>query len=360
MPLTLPTLFSAFISSIRTSDSEMEKLKRAHILLRDRLTSHPSLKDLIFTTFIQGSYRRRTSLQPIGGKRSDVDVVVVTKLPESVRPKDALAKFAPFVERYYPDKGRAQARSIGIHTESVDMDLVITSAPSVADEELIEAIAQDDDLDNEIPWRSKAVWAPLLKAARQDSADWKISPLRIPDCSADCWEDTHPIAQLEWTSAKNESCNGHFSNIVRALKWWKYNKHPTPSKPRSYPLERMIAECCPDGITSIAEGIAATLHNMARRFTKVRLPLFDHGTQCDVLQRITDSEFYALVSVLPDAARTAQRAIDAASASEAALHWQALFGKQFPDPSSDDGGGEGGRRFTRRESSSDPDSGRFA
>lgn len=358
MALTLTTAFGTFISAIRTSDEEKERLKKAHTQLRDRLTSHPSLKDLIVTTFVQGSYRRHTSLQPVGDKRSDVDVVVVTKIPESVKPKDALAKFASFVERYYPDIGRAQPRSIGIHAESLDMDLVITSAPSEASEEIAELIGQDDDFDNEIPWRTKAAWAPLLKAAgaRQDSADWKSYPLRIPDCSADHWEDTHPIAQLEWTVNKNELCNGHFIDVVRALKWWKYESHPTPSKPKSYPLERMVAECCPNGITSVAEGITATLFGMAARFSGPRQPLYDHGTRCDVLGRTSDEEIFALASVLPAAANHAQSAIEAASASEAAAHWRELFGEKFPSPN--DGGG-GSRKFTRRESSSDPDSGRF-
>ena len=38
------------------------------------------LKDIIVTTFLQGSYRRSTAVRPKQGKRSDVDIVVVTKL----------------------------------------------------------------------------------------------------------------------------------------------------------------------------------------------------------------------------------------------------------------------------------------
>ena len=45
---------------------------------------------------------------------------------------------------------------------------------------------------------------------------------------------------------------------MKAIKWC-VEKHTEPKHPKGFPLERLIGECCPDGIESVAEGMMKTL-----------------------------------------------------------------------------------------------------
>lgn len=59
----------------------------------------------IETTFLQESYKRATIVRPKQGKRSDIDIVVVTKLDkEEVTPEEApVQKQAVFTKREEPN-----------------------------------------------------------------------------------------------------------------------------------------------------------------------------------------------------------------------------------------------------------------
>lgn len=60
----------------------------------------------------------------------DVDVIVVTNIDhDTVSAQEAFAIITPFVKKYYQNYEQ-QKRSIGISLPEVDMDLVITAAPS--------------------------------------------------------------------------------------------------------------------------------------------------------------------------------------------------------------------------------------
>ena len=139
MAQKMVTYFNDFLKNIRLTDNQVNELKSAHTTLRNRLMADEDLKDIIVTTFLQGSYRRSTAVRPKQGKRSDVDIVVVTKLDkEEVTPEKALNVFEPFLEKYYEGKYRKQGRSWGIEMTHVDLDVVPTSAPSLAEQGLLE------------------------------------------------------------------------------------------------------------------------------------------------------------------------------------------------------------------------------
>lgn len=107
MAQKMVTYFNDFLKNIRLTDNQVNELKSAHTTLRNRLMANEDLKDIIVTTFLQGSYRRSTAVRPKQGKRSDVDIVVVTKLDkEEVTPEEALDVFKPFLEKYYDGKYR--------------------------------------------------------------------------------------------------------------------------------------------------------------------------------------------------------------------------------------------------------------
>lgn len=131
--MELPSYFKDFLQEIRPTDNHNNGSITGHRTLRNRLLEDKDLSPIIINTFLQGSYRRATAIRPRGENRADVDVVVVTKLSEQLTPQQAMNLFVPFLDKHYKDKWEFRGRSIRIALSYVDLDLVITSAPSEAD-----------------------------------------------------------------------------------------------------------------------------------------------------------------------------------------------------------------------------------
>ena len=353
--MDLPSYFADFLSDIRPTQEQRDELKAGHEELRGHWNAYQPLKPIIVTDFLQGSYKRGTAVRPSNGKKSDVDIVVVTRLSEDeYNPEGAIALLTPFLDKHYAGRWTPQGRSVGIQLDEIEMDLVLTSAPKEAQVGLLksEGITSDDALDDDAP-------EPLRKALNE-AARWKGEPLRIPDREAKRWEHTHPIAQLEWTSAKNARCDGHFLGVVKAIKWWKYECRADVDKPRSYPLERIIGECCPDRLDSVAQGVALTLERITSDYATGKPRLDDYGTGRDVLARISAGEFNAFHTAAREAAAIARRALQSETRAESVALWKQLFGSRFPDAPGSGGASPPSGGFTRREGPSEPSRGRFA
>lgn len=369
--MQLPSYFSDFLHEIRPTGRQIEDFKKGHTLLRQRLLEDEKLAPCIVTTFLQGSYRRRTAIRPQGEKRPDVDVVVVTRLSEDeYTPERALQLFEPFVQKHYAGKYKLQGRSIGIRLSYVDLDLVITSAPSEA---VIGALKKDEQSESTLGLLEEDILSDAwdltlgegLKVIGSAEPQWKNEPLRIPDREAKVWQRTHPLEQMEWTRQRNARTSGYYVNVVKALKWWRRINFDTPKHPKSYPLERIIDECCPDGIPSIADGVVETLEAIARMYeTHARLKLVptlpNHGVpEQNVLHRITGDDFAAFHGQVVAAADVARRALDAESVDESVKLWKQLFGDKFPKAPPQGGNGQKGG-YTPRQEISKVGSGRFA
>lgn len=382
--MRLNTYFNDFLAEIRLQTNHRNDLKTGHKTLRKRLKEDEKLSDIVVNTFLQGSYRRATAIRPHQGKRADVDVIIVTKIPETVTPEEAMKLFVPFLNEHYEGKWEFQGRSIAINLSYVDLDMVITSAPSEADEEALKSasVSDEETLEDARDWRLVSEWigfseriSPtltdlMLKRASQQP-EWMLNPLRIPDRDAECWQSTHPLEQIKWTRDKNSACNTHYVNVVKALKWWRRINHTDPKYPKGYPLEHAIGLCCPNNIDSVAEGVTLTLENMVDTFAEdynaKRVPvLADHGVpEHNVWHRITVDDFTAFYEQVRDAAKIARRALDEDSVNKSALAWQELFGSRFPDPPKDKTNGndhssqkQGG--FTPRVEVTTPGKGRYA
>ena len=65
---------------------------------------------------------------------------------------------------------------------------------------------------------------------------------------------------------KNNSCNGHYINVVKAIKWSHRFMRKDMKYPKGYPLEHMIGVCCPDSITSVAQGVTTNARKYRRSF----------------------------------------------------------------------------------------------
>lgn len=369
--MQLPSYFSDFLRDIRPTGRQIQDFKKGHTLLRQRLLADDKLAPCIVTTSLQGSYRRRTAIRPQGEKRPDVDVVVVTRLGESeYTPERAIQLFEPFAQKHYAGKYKLQGRSIGISLSYVDLDLVITSAPS---EVVIGVLKRDEQSEstlegideNDLPEAWDLTLDQGLRLVKSSEPQWKNEPLRIPDREAKSWQRTHPLQQMEWTRERNGSTNGHYINVVKALKWWRRINFDTPKHPKSYPLERIIDECCLDGITSIAEGVVVTLEVATRMYRTHALlkqvpVLANHGVpEQNVLHRIAGEDFAVFYGQVVAAAQVARRAYDAESVDESVTLWKQLFGDKFPKAPPTGGNGQNGG-FSPRDEVSKVSGGRFA
>ncbi|MDR9748534.1 SMODS domain-containing nucleotidyltransferase [Paenibacillus taichungensis] len=341
--MNIPTYFARFLKEIRLTDNQVSELITGHSTLRKRLSEDEDLSKIIVSTFLQGSYRRSTAVRPKGESRSDVDVIVVTRLSmeEYSDPADALQVFVPFMEKHYEGKYEIQGRSIGISLSYVDLDVVITAAPSESEEGILESSSVTDTraLDEVDIWSLKKSWtvinednntdAVLRTESNDTESEWKTVPLWIPDREAEEWKQTDPLAQIKWTRDKNKSCNRHYVNVVKALKWWRRINN-IPKHPKGYPFEHLIGLCCPDDIQSVGQGVTEVLEGIVNDYTnKPVMP--DHGVpDHDVMARVTDehyNEFYELIKI---AANIARKATDATTVKESAEAWNELFGSKFP------------------------------
>lgn len=324
--MDLQTYFTDFLEQIRPGDDERRAHTEAHTQLRERLASDERLDGLFLSTFLQGSVRRSTAVRTDGDRRPDVDVVIVTRLDEGrCTPDQALQLFVPFLRDHYPGSWDRQGRSLGITDRrlDVDLDLVVTSAPSSAD-----AFALRDG-----GWSQDVT----LEEERAPDEDWRLAPLRIPDRDLAHWRWAHPLAQHIWTRQKNARTNGHYVNVVKALKWRQRIHPPLRRALRGYPLEHLIGVCCPDGLRSVAEGVTRVLEQIRDAYredaARGRVPVLgNHGLADEnVLGRVEPAAFLALYHDAVDAAAKARRALDAERPDESVSGWREIFGDLFPE-----------------------------
>ena len=332
---------------------------------------------MLVSNFLQGSYRRYTAVRPKGDKRSDVDIIIVTKLDESeYTPKEALALFEPFLNKHYKGKWRRQGRSFGIEMSCVELDVVPTSAPAEQEYGILQsdAVTTDENIVEARDWRLHRAWlapehrmradAKLLLDQAAGESEWQAQPLRIPDRDADEWDDTHPLEQIRWTRDKNSRCNRHFVNVVKCIKWWRLEQYAEPAHPKGFPLERLVGEHCPDGIESVAEGVVKTLEAIVSSYAVLVLtkgkPAFpDYGVPShDVFKRISGEDFCAFYDQVKAGADLSRRAFDSEDRTESGNLWREMFGSKFPAPPENGSGKKAG--FTTPTDPAAPGSGRFA
>lgn len=375
--MELESDFATFLTEIRPTKSQRSELKTGHTTLRARLNEDEDLQKVLVSTFLQGSYRRATAVRPKNDQRSDVDIIVVTKLAESeYTPAKAMDLFKPFLDLHYKGKWKQQGRSFGIELSYVEIDLVPTSAPSEAEIGVLsaEAVTSDDDIEEAQDWKLHKSWLALSSRDRLDARrllveassgpEWAAKPLRIPDRDANVWEDTHPIEQIRWTRDKNKQTNRHFVNVVKAIKWWRLENYDDPKHPKGFPLERLIGECCPDGIGSVAEGVTRTLEKIVSEYeglVKIGSKPFlkDYGVPAhDVFKRISAEDFKKFHAQVKVGASSARSALDSDDRVQSGTLWRELFGSKFPKPPDDGGSKKGG--YTPPTGPAIPGSGRFA
>jgi hypothetical protein len=364
----LPSYFDHYLKDIRPTQNQRDDCKTGHETLQKRLQNDESLKEIVVDTFLQGSYRRVTAVRPTGDAKSDVDVITVTNLDKTkYTAREAMNLFVPFLDKHYKGKWEAKGRAFGISLSYVELDLVITAAPSEAQTESWRYLAKlnESDIIGETKWEPADDWFPeslFDYSITKRASDWKLEPLDIPDREANEWDKTHPLAQIAATWAKSRGTNRHYVNVVKALKWWKVAQQSDIDYPKGYPLEHLLWVSCPDGITSIAQGVVLALEDIASRYrvhaVKGQVPFIpDHGVpEHNVLGRLSVEDFQEFYRRICVAARQARDAFDESNVCESAEKWRLLFGSKFPQcPENAKKGG-----YTPRKEASIVPGGRFA
>jgi len=341
----IPTYFSDFLSEIRLSDKQLADLRTAHRELRQRLKDDDITKDLLVDSFLQGSYARSTGIKPEAGHKVDVDVVAVTNIDHSTtKAREAFDVVLPFVAKYYSIYEQ-QSRSIGISLDSVDLDFVITASPSEETKDeirkanlgfafTVEDLGIQNSVSKDSSMRSDEKDS-LLRFFNSDEKDngWRSEPLLVPDYDDNEWHRTHPLEQIRWTSSKNQACNGHYINVVRAIKWWKRVNMPNAKYPKSYPLEHFIGFCCPDAIDNVADGIVKTLETIVLKYPTKPF-LSDHGVpEHDVFEKLSDDDYNVFYTEVCKAAPIARAAYNAEEVKDSVILWRKFFADcdEFPE-----------------------------
>src|SRR5687768_5369054 len=100
--MELTSYFSDFLRVIRPTQAQRDDAREGVRILRERLLADGRLSPSIVSTFLQGSYRRATAVCPHEDQRSDVDLVVVTRLDRSeLTPQEDVEAVLPFIEEHY-------------------------------------------------------------------------------------------------------------------------------------------------------------------------------------------------------------------------------------------------------------------
>jgi len=360
---TLPTLFETFLSDIRPQDEHNDAYKEGHETLRDHLQNDDDIDEFYVADFLQGSYRRWTALRPQEDEKSDVDVVFVSDLSSDLDTDVALGKCEPFLEEHYGGQWEPNAHSYKIEEEKVEIDLVLTAAPSEATREAVKSLGSLD-IGTALSPDNLSTVADALNMSADGDDEWKDEPLKIPHRDENEWENTHPLATIAFTVNKNDITDGHYVNVVKAIKWWRRTKTPDVDGPTSYPLEHIVGHCCPDDIDSVAEGVTRTLEELKRQFKTEAMAeetpvLPAHGLpktpENDVLKHIDGRDFAAFYDEAEDAAELARTALDEEDKETSREYWYQLFGEKFPPFGSNDDTDDGGEKAMSVGSSSQAD-----
>jgi predicted nucleotidyltransferase len=311
--MNLPSYFKDFLAEIEPSPSYKEDQASGHKTLRKRLAEDEDFKLIHVNTFLQGSYKRKTAIHP--GK--DVDIVVVTSLdPDRTTPADANAKLGKVLRKYYSNVS-PQNRSYCVTLSYVTMDVVLATSRQL----------------------TKNAWLfdMVRKADSLDAADsWSDSPLLIPDRDLGAWAETHPKAQLAWTTELNATCGGYFVPLVKMFKWWRKETYQQPKYPKGYILERLAGECVDTTKRDHAEGFVQLLENLNAKYAIYvqagMVPVLpDPGVPShNVAHRLSAEDFKVFMGKVAAALPTARAALAETDIKKSANLWRKLFGDKFP------------------------------
>jgi hypothetical protein len=299
--------FDEFLAAIEPTASTRETAISAHSTLRDRLANDADFAKLHVETFLSGSYKRSTAIQPI----KDTDIVVIINEDSTRLPLKVLGELKQVLDKYYPAKSASQRRSIRIDLTKISLDVIPALAPNGAD-----------------------------------------NPLLIPDRELKRWIATNPKGHTAWTSRLNaattnsETDRGRFVPLVKMLKWWKKVQLPEAKRPKGFTLECIAGQHHDPTARDWADVFIASLERINSAYGIYKVLPFVPGIPDPGLRGqniptgLTVSEFQAFLKKVNESLAVAKQARDSTDPQASAALWRKIFGNHFPDlGSSDDSGG---------------------
>lgn len=218
--------FAKFLSDIEPSSSTVSEISSAQKSLREYLSSHEEYSDRYQSSYLSGSYAKRTAIRPAkdDGNR-DVDIVVETNHSTGDSPADALEELrSALADASKYSTARAQTHSVGIQLSKLDIDVV-----------------------------------PLAK----EGESWYIG-----DAETGEWNRTNPKGHKEWSTEVNGAHDGKYKPVVKILKWWRREHCPEGSRwPKGITLEKMVSDNFPEETGPYGDLVASVFRSMHDRYS---------------------------------------------------------------------------------------------
>lgn len=306
--MTTQKQFKDFLTDIEPSSTTKSNASSRHTELRDFLAKDTDYSPYHIQTFLSGSYKRDTAIRPkqLNGvlQRPDVDIIVVADCTLQDDPILIIDETFKAVQRLKNSKEsytkiRRQARSIGVETTTVDMDVVPIIAPNGLDSTLYIA----------------------NRKYETESEKWLI---------------TNPPGHTEWTTKINKESDNRFKHLVKLMKWWR-RENPTISKrPKGFMIECIVAECFDKNETNYEKLVLGTLNEIVRKYelwvTLGIVPSIQDPSVPgnNVLSNVSFAAFEGFYKKVKRHAEIGQQILDETDEEKELELWQQIFGSRFP------------------------------
>ncbi|ARK26428.1 hypothetical protein SporoP37_16505 (plasmid) [Sporosarcina sp. P37] len=290
--------FKKLLSDIEPSQTTKNDASLGHKNLRKHLQDDDTFKVYRQTDFLSGSYKRNTAIRPRKKdgvvSRPDVDIIVVTNHTKYDGQQEVIDLLYDTLKPKYPTI-RKQARSVGIETNNVDMDVVPIIAPNGMD-----------------------------------------GTLYIPDRKKEEWVETNPPKHTEWTTEVNTDSGGQFKPLVKLMKWWRRQNPTIAKKPKGFVIECIAAECMDKDEKQYDELFVGCLEKIVEKYAfYIGLRMVPHiedpGVSGNsVMNGITFEAFEGFYYKAKSHAEKGRNAIDETDKEKELKLWREIFGSRFP------------------------------
>jgi len=290
--------FRNFLQDIEPSSTTKANASAGHTALRQYLKKHEEFGDYHLDTFLSGSYRRDTAIRPQikdgVESRPDVDIIVVTNHSLSDDPCKVIDLLCDTLRGKY-ECIRKQARSVGIRTSKVDMDVVPIIAPNGIS-----------------------------------------GTLYIPDRKLEKWLVTNPPRHTTWTTEVNEESGGRFKPLVKLMKWWRRENPTIAKKPKGFLIECITAECMNREESRYDELFIGTLEQIVKQYQASiifeRVPSIDDPgvPGNNVMDGVSFHAFEGFYNKAKTCAELGRKAQSETDNEEELKLWRKIFGSRFP------------------------------
>ncbi|MEV4086335.1 hypothetical protein ACGFJC_53960 [Nonomuraea fuscirosea] len=295
-PTSIPAAFGIFDTALNLDPAVRDKAMQRHQEITEVLTR----ADIAASTFLQGSFARKTMLKPL----KDVDMVIV--LSEEFRkawfgagkggPAAAMARLRREIEKHWPDS-RFDVDDKPAHA------LQVTFPDCVFTVDLVPAFADINGSED----------------------------VFIADRELDRWERSNTRTLRRVVAERNKATGGSFVHQVRMGKSFK------GGKPELEGLCGLVIESlCYAAITKRMAHPAAMVAFFEHAATAVMGKVLDPTGVDDLAEEWTPSERTIYSKALATAAARGREALSLAADGEhqAAIEiWHSVFGEPFPAPS---------------------------